>query len=218
MGFFSNLFGRSKEDETKEALRKAFALIQRVLDDEDLQLEFCPLKPLLLTYPAFDRDPNGTGPYGFVETNPIPANGPIGQLAYLSKLETATGQPILFHRLGSIGRIDAFEAVTFDGREWFIMFVDMYHPRKSKLAPEGFHFSKNLGQFSGFTSFCENFPYDFVEKKTALPESPVRMAYIAISKVAPAIQGKVFNRPLAHQAKLDLITSRLSGRMTEGPT
>src|SRR3546814_13912845 len=74
--------------------------------------------------------PNGSGPFGFTETNPIPVNGPIGQLAYLSRLETQSGQRILFHRLGAIDKVDVFEAVTFDGSGWFIFFVDLYHPRR----------------------------------------------------------------------------------------
>lgn len=215
MGFFSNLFG-SKENEGQKALREAFAIIQRVIEDEEHQLEFVHpmMKSMILANPAFDKDPKGTGPFGLVETNPIPANGPIGQLAYLSKLETAGGQRILFHRLGSIGTIDAFEAVSFDGREWFILFVDMYHPRKSRLAPDGMRFTQALAQFSGFTTYCENFPYDFIEKKGAQPTSPVSLAYIAISKVAPQIEAKVFNRPLAHKAKLDLVRSRLSDMKT----
>ena len=36
------------------------------------------------------------------------------------------------------------------------------------------------------------------------------MAYIAISKVSDQIQNRVFNRPLAHKAKLDLVKNRLS--------
>lgn len=215
MGFFSNLFG-SKGNEGQKALREAFAIIERVIKDEEYQLEFVHpmMKTMILANPAFDKDPQGTGPFGLVETNPIPANGPIGQLAYLSKLETASGQRILFHRLGSIGTIDAFEAVSFDGREWFILFVDMYHPRKSRLTPEGLRFTQALAQFSGFTTYCENFPYDFIEKKGAQPTSPVSLAYIAISKVGPQIEAKVFNRPLAHKAKLDLVSSRLSGMKT----
>ena len=36
------------------------------------------------------------------------------------------------------------------------------------------------------------------------------MAYIAISKVSEQIQNRVFNRPLTHKAKLELVKSRLS--------
>jgi len=214
MSIFSNIFGGSKEDEGKKALREAFALIKRVIEDEEVQLSFVhpEVKAMITSSPVYDRDPNGTGPFGLVETNPIPVNGPIGQLAYLSRLETGAGQRLLFHRLASIGTIDAFEAVTWDGKEWFLLFVDMYHPRKSRATPDGFHFTQNLAQFSGFTTFCENFPYDFIGKKSAQPTSPVSMAYIAVSKVASQIEARVFKRPLAHKAKFDLIESRLSGR------
>lgn len=159
---------------------------------------------------AYDCDPNGTGPFGFSETSPIPVNGPIGQLAYLSKLETARGERILFHRIGAINTIDVFEAVTFSGSEWFILFVDLYHPRRSRLTPEGFCFTQELGQFSGFHNFYKDFPYDFVEMKLSERESGFSMAYIAISKVTEQIQHRAYQRPLAHKAKLDLVKGRMT--------
>ena len=209
MGFLSSLFGGSKED---KALREALSHIQRILDDEKFQLELVhpAMKAMLESAPAYDQDPRGSGPFGFAETNPIPVNGPIGQLAYLSRLETQAGQRILFHRLGAIDRVDVFEAVTFDGREWFVLFLDLYHPRRSRLTPDGLRFTKDVPQFSGFHKFCEDFPYDFVEKKASERESGLSMAYIAISKVSDQIQSRAFNRPLAHKAKLDLVRSRLS--------
>lgn len=105
MGFLSNLFGGNKED---KALREALAHIHRILDDEKFQLELVHpmMKAMLESAPAYDKDPNGSGPFGFTETNPIPVNGPIGQLAYLSRLETQSGQRILFHRLGAIDKVD----------------------------------------------------------------------------------------------------------------
>ena len=209
MGFLSNLFGGNKED---KALRDAMAHIHRILDDEQFQLELVhpAMKSMLESAPAYDRDPNGTGPFGFIETNPIPVNGPIGQLAYLSRLETQSGQRILFHRLGAIGTVDVFEAVSFNGAEWFIFFIDLYHPRRSRLTPDGFRFTNDVAQFSGFHKFCDNFPYDFIEKKASERESGLSMAYIAISKVSDQIQNRVFNRPLAHKAKLALVKNRLS--------
>ncbi|NPW92376.1 hypothetical protein [Pseudomonas aeruginosa] len=209
MGFLSNLFGGNKED---KALREALAHIHRILDDEKFQLELVHpmMKAMLESAPAYDKDPNGSGPFGFTETNPIPVNGPIGQLAYLSRLETQSGQRILFHRLGAIDKVDVFEAVTFDGSGWFIFFVDLYHPRRSRLTPDGFRFTKDVAQFSGFHKFCENFPYDFVEKKASEQESGLSMAYIAVSKVSDHIHNRAFNRPLAHKVKLDLIKGHLS--------
>lgn len=214
MGFLSSLFGGNKED---KALRETFAKIQRILDDEKFQLELVhpAMKAMLESAPAYDKDPNGSGLFGFTETNPIPVNGPIGQLAYLSRLETQSGQRILFHRLGAIDTVDVFEAVTFDGSEWFILFVDLYHPRRSRLTPDGFRFTKDVAQFSGFHKFCENFPYDFVEKKASERESGLSMAYIAISKVSDHIHNRAFNRPLAHKVKLDLIKGRLSSLQSQ---
>ncbi len=209
MGFLSNLFGGNKEE---SAIQQALAQIRRIIEDEKFQIDLLNpvLKKTLVSAPAYDRDPKGTGPFGLTETNPIPVNGPIGQLAYLSKLETQSGQRILFHRLGAMGTVDVFEAATFSGKEWFLLFLDLYHPRRSRLTPDGFKFTKEVGQFSGFTNFCENFPYDFIEKTSSMPDSGISMAYIAISKVADQIQSKVFVRPLAHKAKLDLVKSRLS--------
>lgn len=214
MGFFSSLFGGSKED---KAMREAFAHIRRLLDDEDFQLEFAHpmMRDLMKAAPAYDKSPEGAGPFGFVETNPIPVNGPIGELAYLSRLETTSGKRILFHRLGSIGRIDVFEAVTFDGKEWFIFFLDFYHPKRSRLAPDGFRISDQVAQFSGFHRFCENFPYDFIEKKESEAASGLSFAYIPISRVAEQISNRVFNRPLAHSAKIDLLRTRLSGFLSQ---
>ena len=214
MGFISKLFGGNKED---KALREAFEQIRRILEDEQFQLDMIhpAMKSMIETCPAYDKDPNGTGPFGFSETNPIPANGPIGQLAYLSKLETAKGERILFHRIGAVNTIDVFEAVTFSGSEWFILFVDLYHPRRSRLTPEGFRFTQEVGQFSGFHKFCTDFPYDFVEMKQSESESGLSMAYIAISKVMEPIQNRAYQRPLAHKAKLDLVKSRLTSVQTQ---
>ncbi len=214
MGFISKLFGGNKED---KALREAFEQIRRILEDEQLQLDMIhpTMKEMIESRPAYDKDPNGTGPFGYSETNPIPVNGPIGQLAYLSKLETTKGERILFHRIGAVNTIDVFEAVTFSGSEWFILFVDLYHPRRSRLAPDGFRFTQEVGQFSGFHKFCNDFPYDFVEMKQSESESGLSMAYIAISKVMESIQNKAYQRPLAHKAKLDLVKSRLTSVQTQ---
>lgn len=214
MGFISKLFGGNKED---KALREAFEQIRRILEDEKFQLDMIHpvMKEMIESRPAYDKDPNGTGPFGFTETNPIPVNGPIGQLAYLSKLETERGERILFHRIGAVDTIDVFEAVTFSGSEWFILFVDLYHPRRSRLTPDGFRFTDEVGQFSGFHKFCTDFPYDFVEMKQSEIESGLSMAYIAISKVMEPIQNRAYQRPLAHNAKLDLVKSRLTSVQTQ---
>ena len=210
MGLISKLLGKNKEGD--KAVRKAIERIRRILEDEQLQLDMIDpvMKEMIESRPAYDKDPNGTGPFGYSETNPIPANGPIGQLAYLSKLETARRERILFHRIGAVNAIDVFEAVTFSGSEWFILFVDLYHPRRSRLTPEGFQFTQEIALFSGFQNLCPDFPYDFVEMKQAERESGLSIAYIAVSKVIEGIENRVYQRPTGHKAKLDLVKSRLS--------
>lgn len=214
MGFLSNLFGGNNE---QKALQEAFTHIRRILEDEDFQLELIhpAMKDAIKGCPAYDCDPNGSGPFGFSESNPIPVNGPIGQLAYLSRLETRNGERLLFHRIGAINTIDVFEAVTFSGGEWSILFTDLYHPRQSKLTPDGFRFSNKLAQFSGFHKFCSDFPYDFVEMKGTQSDSGLSFAYIPISNVSQPIQSRAFNRPLAHKAKIDLVRSRLTSTQAQ---
>ena len=214
MGFVSKLFGGNKED---KALREALEQIRRIIEDEQFQLDMLhpEMKEMIESRPDYDKDPNGTGPFGLVETNPIPVNGSIGQLAYLSKLETEREERILFHRIGAMDTIDVFEAVTFSGSEWFILFVDLYHPRRSRLTPDGFRFTDEMGQFSGFHKFCADFPYDFVEMKQSERESGLSMAYIAISKVMEPIQNRAYQRPLAQKAKLDLVRSRMTSIQTQ---
>lgn len=208
MGFLSNIFGGKKED---NVLKEAFHRISRILEDEQFQLEMINpmLKKIILTAPAYDCDPNGKGPFGLSEQNPIPVNGPIGELTYFSKLKTVGGDALLFHRIGAMEKIDVFEAVTFSGSEWFIFFVDFYHPRRSRATPDGLLIVKEVRQFSGFNSFCENFPYDFVEMKQSMQESGLSRAYIPISQILQQIQSGAYKRPLAHNAKLDLLKSRL---------
>lgn len=125
MGFFSNLFGGKKED---PALTAALDHIHRIIDDEKYQLEL--INPVMMekikSAPSFDQDPKGTGPFGMSENNPIPVNGPLGELAYLSRIETLRGERLLFHRVGAVNTIDVFEAVTFSGSEWFVFFLDFY--------------------------------------------------------------------------------------------
>ena len=127
----------------------------------------------------------------------------------MSKLEMNQGERILFHRIGAVDKVDVFEAVSFSGSQWFVIFLDMYHPRRSKLTPDGFQFTKDVAQFCGFHNFCENFPYDFIERKQT-DETGLSLAYIPVSKIAQRLEARAYNRPLAHKAKLDLLRSRLT--------
>lgn len=212
MGFLAKLFGQ--EDAEAREFRKAMEGIARLLDDEQFQNNLLPgaMAQVLTEGAAIDRLPNGRGAFGFDATNPIPVNGPFGELAYLSRLETAQGERLLFHRIGAVHTLDVFEAVTYSGSTWYVFFVDMYHPRRSRVAPTGFQIASEPRQFSGFHNHCVNFPYDFVEAKSAVNDF-MRIGYIPLGRVMPQLERKAFSRPIAHRAKLDLVARMMTSRM-----
>lgn len=119
-----------------------------------------------------DKLENATGVFGSL-TNPIPVNGPLGEIKYLGKLRGKTGHAVFFHRIGSAksnttdNLVDIFELVCQDGTQWIKLYFDPYHPRRSNFAPEEFSlmpFNKELKMdlpFAyGVTSFVTNFPFD----------------------------------------------------------
>lgn len=195
-----------------EAAKSAMEGIWRLIDDEAYQNDMlpAPISDAIKGGSAVDNIPNGCGAFGLDKANPIPVNGALGELAYLSRLETVKGERLLFHRVGAINRIDVFEAVTITGTSWHVLFLDLYHPRRSRLAPEGFRLGEP-GQFTGFLTYCPNFPYDFVECKRSAP-GILGFAYIAISSVAPALEQKLFSRPLAHAAQVTIVEGMITSR------
>lgn len=220
MGFFSKLFGSNKNDSD---IKNAFETINKIIDDENYQLEVLgPAKNIFLTYPSFDVNPDGMGPFGFSETNPIPVNGPIGEISYLSRLETKNGDRLMFHRLGSanlpnaIGEtktVDIYEAVSINSNEWFIFYLDFYHPMRSRALPDGFRFTKDIPQFTGFNRISSNFPYDFLEMKESEQSTGLSFAYIPGSKLLHSLNAKIYQRPDSHMENymyaMDLIVDTL---------
>lgn len=211
MGFLSNLFGGNKEE---KALKEAMEMVRRLVDDEQYQLSIIhpEMKKIIDQCPAYDRDPNGRGAFGFCETNPIPVNGPVGEMAYLSRLETNSGERILFHRIGAINKVDVYEAVTFSGSEWFIFYLDFYHPKRSRALPDGFRITKAAPQFSGFHNYCPKFPYDFIEMKH---NDPFSIGFIPILGIAEKIEARVYRRPIDHASELDLVLSQLTSKTSQ---
>lgn len=95
----------------------------------------------------------GYGAFGSV-TKPVPINDALGEVKYLAKLRVLTGLALFFHRLGLVtspvllDRADLYEVVCLDGTQWGTLHLDMYHPRRSNLAPGGYtlaSFNRSLG-------------------------------------------------------------------------
>ena len=207
MGFLSNLLGK-KEDPLKKFAQE----IGKLIEDENYQNSMMNelIRSKVITGASVDKLSGATGHFGFDLENPIPVNGAIGELAYLSRLETNQKEQLLFHRIGAVNMIDVFEAVTYSGSSWYIFFMDFYHPRRSKLAPKGFRIAALPRQFSGFNKYCPNFPYDFLEKKESERNSGLLMAYIPSNNILSQIKNQVFKRPEIHSTKIKIIQSALT--------
>ena len=133
------------------------------------------LGPVILGGADCDEVPGGQGPLSSLG-NPIPVNGPIGEIKYLGKLRGKTGNALLFHRLGSVSSpavetpVDVYEVVCLDGTQWNRLYFDSYHPRRSNLAPPGYTlvpYNKDLGMdmpFAfGVNELVPDFPFGLVE-------------------------------------------------------
>jgi len=163
-----------------------------------------------------DEVSGGSGPFGHSFNNPIPVNSQLGTYKYLTKLRSASGRPVLFHRLGSMSSqvtkysVDAYEVVDTDGQGWDVIFLDMYHPRRSNKAPTGYTltpFNPRTGDQIvglGVDVFCPNFPYDLPDAIFA------HNGFESVSKLARDVVGVIKHlRPNAHQMKVDVLKSQL---------
>jgi hypothetical protein len=110
---------------------------------QDIMLYQDPVRTWILNGEDCDQVPGANGEFGS-PTNPIPVNGSIGEIKYLGKLRGRTGKALFFHRLCSTGSpvcrhpIDVYETVCMDGTQWETLHFDMYHPRRSTLAPPSY--------------------------------------------------------------------------------
>jgi hypothetical protein len=113
-----------------------------------------------------DEVPDGEGEFGRSPTNPVPVNGYWGEKIYLSLLRLPDGQRLLSHRLGAVGNaVDVFECMTADGSHRDTLFLDLYHPRRSRRAPDGYQLTEPEWPmlFSSTTSTLRCFPADLAD-------------------------------------------------------
>lgn len=131
MGLLNRIFGSAKngDDEPLEEQKKDF--LKSSMSPEDVNNIWC------------DQIPGAYGSFGTTSTNPIPVNGIIGEIVYMSGLRSKTGVGFYYHRLGSLSSppsnnpIDEYELVASDASEWRKLFFDCYYPRRSMKVPDG---------------------------------------------------------------------------------
>ena len=127
-----------------------------------------------------DEISGGQGEFGS-RTNPIPVNGSLGEIKYLAKLRGKAGNALFFHRIGSVHSpatehsVDLYVVVCLDGTQWNKLYFDMYHPRRSNRAPEGYTlmpFNKRLGMDLpmgyGVNELVDDFPYGLPDMLTSV--------------------------------------------------
>lgn len=182
----------------------------------DVQKE--PMGALAIAGEDCDEISGAQGPFGIGFNNPIPTNGLLGTFKYLGKLISPMGNVIYFHRLGSLltdtskNPIDVYEVVDMLGGFWEIIFIDMYHPRRSNLAPKGFllkPYDRNLGDLPfafGVDVFCPNFPFDLpqtIESRNNLK------AFARKVKEKVQVEG-LYQRPELQVIKLAAIQKKMA--------
>ena len=188
-------------------IEKVFDKLWDTLQDEPAQIAQYPepLRSQMMRGTDVDQNATGLGPFGISLTNPIPVNGPIGEILYLSALWTGDKR-LLFHRLTSVQSIDVFESCSIDGSRWDILFLDMYHPRKSRKPADGYQLAQNNVLLSGINREVADFPRALYP--TIVEYSTKRFGIsIADPEVRFAIEKVNFERPDSHVARLKKVSA-----------
>ncbi len=143
MSIFGRLFRKSSAPPS--GVDATFRKIDAFLNDDAFRNSLSPaeLRVLFESGESADELSNGHGEFGRTVTNPIPVNGPAGELLYLASLRASDGSFVMGHRLGSIGRIDVYETVSASN-VWDLLYFSLYHPRRSRKAPQGYSLLSKL--------------------------------------------------------------------------
>lgn len=216
MGFFGSLFSRKKKSSgLSPEITQTLEKVARLMKDENLQNSMSApvLKDEIQGGLDVDELPYGIGEFGRSGENPIPVNGVFGELVYLSLLQTQdTNKRLLFHRIGSVESIDIYETVSIDGGNWDILFLSLYHPRKSRKAPNGYLIAKLNNQpfFYGTNQRVGGFPYGLHE---AIRQTTKQIIGIPLPppQVREAEENVSFKRPLEHVERIKFATSQVDG-------
>ena len=134
----TSTFRTSGSEQVHEPVRVQMAELRKIYPP--------PVADTMLNGQSCDEVSGAVGSFGKCLTNPIPVNGLVGTFKYFGKLRVNYGEKwgIYFHRICSAispisdNRIDVYETVSIDGETWDILFVDIYHPRRSNRHPDGY--------------------------------------------------------------------------------
>ena len=167
-GWLKRRSSTSQKAAVPAEIRAILERVEALLTSDDAQNSLLPeqVRGAIVGGVSCDVLPGGRGEFGRHPDNPIPVNGPIGEVLYLSHLRTRGSVPLLFHRLGSVegqfGNVDAYEVLPMEkGAQSERLLFSMYHPRKSRNAPKGYIIdnSRDPGnEIYGVNWLVEDFP------------------------------------------------------------
>lgn len=190
-----------------DVLVEAKEQLSRFLNDEKLQNSLVPeeIRALILSGPDVDTLPGADGEFGRDPRNPIPVNGPVGEVIYISSICTTAGSWLMGHRVGAIGTVDAYEVVSADGSFWDLLFFSMYHPRRSRLAPSGLQFDRRDEAFglSACSIYVETFPRGISEAVASFAKGTLGLTGINKAGLRQRSNETRFIRPPGQIKKLE---------------
>jgi hypothetical protein len=201
---FGRLFRKKESGKLPGEVRTVVDKIMRFVVDEEFQNNSLPVEMRNSLYAGASIDIHSgqeVREFGRLPSNPIPVNGPIGEILYLSALRSKTNIPQMFHRLGTIGSIDVFETVAFDASSWEMLFFDFYHPRKSRIAPLNYHLDEPSMLLTGTNCRVDNFPLEIAEAAKKCANRILGMPTIHLDLKQPLLVEN-FVRPNRHLEKV----------------
>lgn len=210
MGLINRLLGReANEPGIPPEVRAVFDKVRHLLNDEDAQndLYLPDVSAALVSGAAVDRIENAPGDFGRDVRNPIPVNGVLGELIYISHLVTSSGSRLVGHRIGTAANVDIYEVAAIDGTAWDVLFFDLYHPRRSRAAPTGLQIKPDTW------ILATNYRLDDFPQGIRVGVTRSTREFIGIPFVGPALHDESrfheLHRPSKHQTYLGLIQSLL---------
>ena len=209
----SSVDGSSPQRNESPEADAIFERLHRFLSDERAQNNQLPESYRSKIQEGLDCDEiaGTSGEFGRSVQNPIPVNGPIGEILYLSNLRTKDRTPIMFHRIGSKNGADAFETVSLDGKVWDILFLHLYHPRKSRRAPTGYSIAQGKERqdlFLGTSEFVDGFPRHIQDAARDAFQQWIGFP-MRTPELRRALEQGSFNRPKQYQDRLTATLSML---------
>jgi hypothetical protein len=185
------------------SIQDVFEKMYNMLQDEEIQNEGLDER-LRAMLSENDSHRKLTQFYGLSPDDPIRVNGPIGEQLYIAMLRGLDGQAVIGHRLGSIGRLDAYEIATTDFSQWAVLFFDMYYLSKDTAAPDCFVLDGSGARtLTSVNRFMVNFPSNFYGELIEAVRAQVGFPLVNVS--LRDIQSEGVRRPVDHAGLMNQI-------------